>query len=81
MREPKKELQMVMIGFRRLMEELGKGFSVNATWKRQSKRWSNDKDRFERTKERIANGDDRLSAADGGVGKGIFGECYMEKTE
>ena len=25
LREPKKEMQMVMIGFRRLMEELGKG--------------------------------------------------------
>ena len=33
---------------------------------KDSKRWSNDKDRFERAKERIANGDDRLSAANGG---------------
>ena len=63
LREPKKELQMVMIGFQRLMEELGKGVSVNVNWKTQSKRWSNDKDRFERAKERIANVDDRLPTA------------------
>ena len=37
---------------------------------KDSKRWSNDKDRFERAKERTANGDERLSAANGGVRKG-----------
>ena len=35
---------------------------------KDSKRWSNDKNRFERAKERI--GDDRLSAANGGARKG-----------
>ena len=37
LREPKKEMQIVMIGFRRRIEELGKGVSVDGTWKRQSK--------------------------------------------
>ena len=74
LREPKKELQMVVTGFRRQMEELGKGVSVIAWLKRQIKQWSNDKDRFERAKERIANADDRLSAANGGVRNGSFGE-------
>ena len=38
MREPKKELQMLMIGFRRRMEELGMGVSVKVNWKRQSRK-------------------------------------------
>ena len=38
LREPKKELQMVMIGFRRRMEELGMGVSVKVNWKRQSRK-------------------------------------------
>ena len=54
---------------------------MDGTWKRQSKRRSNDKDRFEGAKERIANGDDRLSAANGGVRKGCLGGWYLEKTE
>ena len=36
---------------------------------KDSKRWSNDKDRFQRAKERIAIGDDRLSARK--LGKGV----------
>ena len=39
---------------------------MEGTWKLQSKIRSNDKDIFERAKERIANGDDRLSASNGG---------------
>ena len=49
--------------------------------KERSKRRSNDKDRFERAKERIANGDDRLSAANGGVRKGSLGDGTWTKTE
>ena len=56
------------------------GVLVDGTRKRQHKRRSNDKDRFERAKERIANGDDRLSAANGGVRNGSFGGRYAEKT-
>ena len=50
--------------------------------KEQSKRRSNDKDRCERAKERIAKGDDRLSAANGGVRKGSLGDgTWKKKTE
>ena len=81
LREPKKEFQMVVTGFRRQMEELGKGVSVIAWLKRQIKQWSNDKDIFERAKERIANGDDRLSAVNEGVKNGNLGGRYLETTE
>ena len=63
-REPKKELQMVMIGFRRRRNGgVRKGSLGDCTWKIQSKRRSNDKDRFQRAKEGIANVDDRLPTA------------------
>ena len=45
----------------------------------EQKRRSNDKDIFERAKERIANGDDRLSAANGGVRKGSLGDGTWKK--
>ena len=49
---------------------------------KQSKRRSNDMDRFERAKERIAKGDDRLSAANGGVRKGSLGDgTWRKRTE
>ena len=72
LRKPKKELQISMIGFRRRMEEIGKGNSVNVRWIKLKRQWSNNKDRFETAKERIANGNDKLSPANGEVRERSF---------